>query len=105
LRFVTAVCALFAASLLPAKAEDWQVTRGRTFVTEHCSQCHAVGLAGRSAIAEAPPFRDLHTRYTVESLEESLAEGIMTGHPSMPEFRLDLDQVRNVIAYLKSLER
>ena len=53
----------------------------------------------------APPFRTLHERYPVESLQESLAEGIVTGHPSMPEFRLDPGQVADVIAYLKSLER
>jgi mono/diheme cytochrome c family protein len=47
----------------------------------------------------------LHTRYPVESLQEALAEGIMTGHPTMPEFRLDPDQVSAVISYLKTLER
>jgi hypothetical protein len=36
---------------------------------------------------------------------EALAEGIVTGHPSMPEFRLDPGQVQDVISYLKSLER
>ena len=52
----------------------------------------------------APPFRTLHSRYPVESLEESLAEGIVTGHPAMPEFQFDPEQVGDVIAYLKSLE-
>jgi len=33
-----------------------------------------------------------------------LAEGIVTGHPSMPEFRFDADQVGDFIAYLKALE-
>jgi hypothetical protein len=32
------------------------------------------------------------------------AEGIVTGHPSMPEFQLDPGQVNDVITYLKSLE-
>jgi hypothetical protein len=32
----------------------------------------------------APPFRTLHERYPVENLEEPLAEGIISGHPSMP---------------------
>ena len=52
----------------------------------------------------APPFRTLHDRYPVESLQDLLAEGIVTGHPSMPEFRLDPSRVADVIAYLKSLE-
>jgi mono/diheme cytochrome c family protein len=40
----------------------------------------------------------------VESLAEALAEGIVTGHPTMPEFALDAAQVNDFIAYLKSLE-
>jgi cytochrome c len=52
----------------------------------------------------APPFRTLHRRYPVETLHEALAEGIVTGHPTMPEFRLDPDQIGDLIAFLKSLE-
>jgi cytochrome c len=33
-----------------------------------------------------------------------LAEGIIAGHPAMPQFRLEPDQVADVIAYLKTLE-
>jgi hypothetical protein len=52
----------------------------------------------------APPFRTLHRRYPVDSLAEALAEGIVTGHPMMPEFQLDPGQVGDVIAYLKTLQ-
>ena len=52
----------------------------------------------------APPFRTLHKRYPVETLEDALAEGMSTGHPRMPEFRLDPDQVGDFISFLKSLE-
>ena len=68
-------------------------------------RCHAVGRAGDSPLRIAPPFRTLHTRYPVENLAEALAEGITVGHPAMPEFRLDPDQIDNLIAYLKTLER
>ncbi len=70
----------------------------------HCSRCHSVDKVSGSPLKIAPPFRTLHTRYPVESLQESLAEGIITGHPTMPEYRLDPGQVADVIAYLKSLE-
>jgi mono/diheme cytochrome c family protein len=79
--------------------------RGLTFVQTNCARCHAIGKLGSSPIAEAPPFRTLHNSYPVESLAEALAEGIMTGHPSMPEFRLDPGQAQDVISYLKTLER
>ena len=78
--------------------------RGLVFVRARCAQCHSVDRVGPSTLKVAPPFRTLHNRYPVESLQESLAEGIVTGHPSMPEFRLDPGQVTDVIAYLKSLE-
>lgn len=84
-------------------AEDPHVQRGRTYVQAHCARCHAVGRTGESPLAEAPRFRDLHTRYPVTDLAEALAEGIRTGHPSMPEFQLDPGQVEDVIRYLTSL--
>jgi hypothetical protein len=40
----------------------------------------------------------------VETLEDALAEGMSTGHPQMPEFRLDPHQVGDFISFLKSLE-
>ena len=79
--------------------------RGQTFVRANCSRCHAVDKLSTSPLKLAPPFRDLHLRYPVENLQEALVEGIRTGHPSMPEFRLDIGQASDVIAYLKSLER
>ena len=88
-----------------AVATAAQVERGRTFVETNCARCHAVGPTGTSALGEAPAFRDLHKRYPVEHLGEALAEGITTGHPSMPEFQLNPDQIAEVLAYLKSLER
>ena len=57
-----------------------------------------------SPLKIAPPFRTLHLRYPIETLEESLAEGIVTGHPTMPQFRLEPDQINDVISYLKTLE-
>ncbi len=79
--------------------------RGLAFVQVHCARCHSVARVGGSPLPMAPPFRTLHQRYPVENLQESLAEGIITGHPSMPEFQLDPGQVTDVITYLKTLER
>jgi mono/diheme cytochrome c family protein len=78
--------------------------RGLTFVKANCAICHAIGRHDESPLAIAPPLRTLHELYPVEELEESLAEGIVTGHPSMPQFQLDLAQINDLIAYLKTLE-
>ena len=78
---------------------------GRRLAEANCARCHAVGRVGESPLPIAPPFRTLHARYPVENLAEAFAEGIVVGHPTMPEFRLDPDQIENLIAYLKALER
>jgi len=98
---------LLGAPPLPAMSEEAlspAAQRGLVLVRTHCAKCHSVDRVGGSPLPVAPPFRSLHNRYPVETLEESLAEGIVTGHPSMPEFRLDPGQIGDVIAYLKSLE-
>jgi cytochrome c len=97
---------VIAALLLPGSlAEAASAQRGRTLALTNCSKCHSIDRVTPSPLSIAPPFRDLHQRYPVENLEEPLAEGIVTGHPSMPEFRLDPDQISDFIAFLKTLER
>jgi cytochrome c len=73
-------------------------------VLNNCAGCHSTDRVTESPLKIAPPFRTLHTRYPIESLEEALAERIVTGHPTMPEFRLDPDQIRDLLAFLKTLE-
>ena len=59
--------------------------RGLIFVREYCSQCHAIGKADGSHLANAAPFRALRLRYSVADLQRPLLEGI---HPAMPRFQL-----------------
>jgi len=87
-----------------AAADDTQLKQGQALLTQHCARCHAVGRTGDSARPDAPAFRTLGTRYPIESLEEALGEGIMTGHPDMPEMSFDAEQVGAIIAYLKSIQ-
>jgi cytochrome c len=109
LAFITnAVAIVLALAPLQAKGEEVlspAAQRGLIIVRTNCSRCHAIGKVGDSPLPIAPPFRTLHDRYPVEDLQEPLAEGIVTGHPTMPEFRFDPGQVGDIIAYLKSLER
>ena len=80
------------------------VQRGMTFVRANCAQCHSIDKVSDSPLTLAPPFRTLHLKYPIESLQRPLSEGIIAGHPTMPQFRLDADQVTDVIAYLKTLQ-
>jgi cytochrome c len=95
---------LIAFSSGVALAQNPSVQRGRSFAQTNCAPCHSIDKVSPSPLAIAPPFRTLHQRYPVESLEEALGEGIVTSHPTMPEFRLDPDQVGDFIRFLKTLE-
>jgi len=96
---------LYASDHGVAQTLSPSAQRGLVFVQANCARCHSVGKLDASPLAIAPPFRTLHTKYPVESLEEALAEGIVSGHPTMPEFRLDPGQIQDLISYLKTLER
>jgi len=51
----------------------------------------------------APPFRHLSDNYPVASLQEGLAEGLVTAHPGMPQFAFEPEEIRDLIAYLGTL--
>lgn len=96
---------LWAATLVldatPVRAAD--PAKGKEMAESLCARCHAVGPQGQSPRPEAPAFRTLKTRYPVDDLAESLAEGIVTGHNDMPEVQMEPEAIRNFIAYLKTL--
>lgn len=99
------VATLALSSAVEVQAQTPSIQRGLNFVRANCARCHAIDKVSESPFRIAPPFRDLHKRYPIESLQEAFAEGIQTGHQNMPEFRLEGDQIGDVIAYLKTLER
>ena len=102
---LTALLASAAPRARSAEAMSPAAQRGFVLLRTNCARCHAIDKISPSPLAIAPPFRTLHQRYPVEQLQEPLAEGIVTGHPTMPEFKFDPDQVGDIIAYFKSLER
>lgn len=99
---------IIAFALTAASADAAVLTaaqqRGHAFARANCGGCHSIDRASPSPLAIAPPFRSLHLKYPVEMLEEALAEGIVTGHPTMPEFQLEPDQINDLIAFLKSFQ-
>jgi mono/diheme cytochrome c family protein len=101
----TLIAALIALALpAVAAAQPGAAAKGQALVTRNCSQCHAVGRDGDSPDPAAPPFRTLGARYPIEALSEGLAEGLLTGHPAMPEFRFTPDEVKQIIAYMKAIQ-
>lgn len=106
MRLATALAALglFAAATGPLKAAD-DIKLGEELLQQNCARCHAIGRTGDSPNKDAPAFRTLGQRYPVDSLEEALGEGILSGHPDMPEFKFDADEVGAIIAYLQSIQQ
>lgn len=100
------MAALLAVGVaMPVIAAEKDLTdKGEVIVRENCGRCHAVGREGVSPNPEAPPFRTLSSNYPIEDLAESLAEGIVSGHPEMPIFVFDPHQVNAIIAYLESIQ-
>lgn len=91
--------------LATASAAEKDLTdKGEVLVKENCSRCHAIGKEGNSPHPEAPPFRTLSSRYPIEDLSESLAEGIVSGHPDMPIFVFNAADVEAIIDYLNSIQ-
>jgi mono/diheme cytochrome c family protein len=88
----------------PIVATPAQIEAGRIMAERECGACHAVGLSGRSRVPEAPEFRRLSARYPVAGLAEALAEGIVTGHPSMPEWVLEPDEITALLGYIQSIQ-
>lgn len=88
----------------PAPPAYGDVEQGRHLAELYCVSCHAIGTEGESPHPMAPPLRTLSRNYPVNALEEAFAEGILVGHPDMPEFRFEPDQIDDLLAYLQSIQ-
>ena len=77
--------------------------RGHALAQRLCARCHAIEREGLSAMGLAPPFRELSQRYPIEMLAEALAEGIMTGHPAMPNFTFEPRDINALLTYIDGL--
>ena len=88
----------------PARASAASIARGHQIAQTYCSRCHAIGATGASHHPVAPPFRTLSRNYPVSDLSEAFAEGILVGHPDMPEFRLEPPAIEDLLSYLQSIQ-
>ena len=97
-------CANSLAQPAATRANTPSIEAGRHIAELNCATCHAIGVAGASRHPMAPPFRTLSRDYPVNALEEAFAEGILVGHPDMPEFRLSPAQIDDLLAYIESVQ-
>lgn len=90
-----------AAGAAPTVASD----RGHDLARRQCSTCHAIDLTGESRWPSAPPFRDIRVRYNGISFERRMREIAERGHYEMTPLSVDPADVRDLSAYIESLER
>lgn len=100
----TSAVFLLGLSFAGSAAATGSLERGQELAVRECSACHAIRDEGVSPNPAAPPLRDLGTRYPIDALKESFVKGLAVGHPGMPSFMLDQDDVTDLLAYLRSLD-
>ncbi|HEX8900857.1 cytochrome c [Vitreimonas sp.] len=104
LTLALAGCSTGLAQGQNAAADAPSIEAGRHLAEINCATCHAIGAEGESRHPMAPPFRTLSRDYPVTALEEAFAEGILVGHPDMPEFRLAPAQIDDLLSYIESVQ-
>ena len=102
--FLASIAFLIFGLVHALAADKTLVDKGEVLVRQNCSRCHAIGKDGDSPHPQAPAFRTLSSKYPIENLEESLAEGIVSGHPDMPVFVFGPHDVEAIIQYLQSVQ-
>jgi cytochrome c len=98
--------ALAISGLTPAPAAEPNadlLRQGEQLLEKNCKRCHAIHQDDKSTHLKAPPFREVFKRYPAENIAEALAEGIVSGHPDMPEFVFEPSDIDAIIGYLDSL--
>lgn len=99
---------LLALTLVPAGAmgqeEIGNVTAGHEFARGVCAQCHAVERGeAYSPDERATPF--IQVAITPGLTPMALFAWLQTSHSSMPPLLLEEDEMRDVTAYILSLQR
>lgn len=114
MRALAALAALWALSACshvgapaaeaPVAPRSGDIASGLRLAEANCSTCHAIGATGESRHPMAPPFRTLSRDYPVNALEEAFAEGILVGHPAMPQFSLSPRDIDDLLSYIQSVQ-
>ena len=102
---LTSACATGATPpTAPVASLGVAIDRGEAIARQKCAACHAVGPTGDSPATMAPPFRALAQDLPAPSLEDRLLAISDLGHQEMRPAGLDASEVRDLVAYLETLD-
>lgn len=86
-----------------AEAQEADIAAGKVYADEVCAACHAVQAGdAESPLTDAPPFQEVAD--TPGMTELALSVWLQSSHPTMPNIILEQDDLRNVVAYIRSLK-
>jgi mono/diheme cytochrome c family protein len=86
-----------------AVAQEADVAAGKAYAEQVCATCHAVEQGEEeSPLYQAPTFQSVAD--TPGMTEMALSVWLQSSHPTMPNIVLSQDEIRNVVAYIRSLK-
>ena len=77
-------------------------SRGEILSQQWCSRCHAVEPGQPSPNPKAPAFSAIAAEPS--ATEYSLHVYLQTTHATMPNFRIDPDDIDDIVSYIRSLK-
>jgi mono/diheme cytochrome c family protein len=93
---------LVAASTAGASAQvgHGDPARGEILVREQCVSCHAIGLQEKAS-QQGPSLTAVAQMPSTTSL--SLHAFLLTSHPSMPNYKLETEEVDDIVSFVLNL--
>ena len=79
-----------------------QADSGKDIAVQFCASCHLVTEGQKSASADVPTFPSIAAKYDEEI--DYLVGFLADPHPPMPNFSLTRREIRDLLAYIKSLK-
>ena len=96
--------AIVFASIAPLAANAAGLPEeGRIVAERWCAACHQVTPDQNTASADAPSFMTIADGLDGEESLEALAGFLADPHPVMPDMSLTRQEIRNLVAYIGSL--
>jgi cytochrome c len=86
-RGLSAGILLCLAALSDAAISSKVAARGKLILQQNCGRCHAIEAVGDSPLKDAPPMRDIYSRFHPRELQERLTEGLGSKHTEMPQIK------------------
>ena len=89
------------AGLIGSALAQGDAANGKAIAERWCASCHVVGPEQTTALADVPSFQSIAQRpdSDIEALEGFLADP----HPPMPQMNLTRGEIRDLLAYIRSL--